>query len=882
MSARRRAGGWLRLVSRLVPRERRDAWLREWGAERAHRRRAGRAGPLDGIAALEDAVALRLRTFVGPSILQDLRLSVRALLRRPAFSAVVVLTLALAVAANTAVFSLVRGALLSPLPYDRPDELALVRISFVHEGQARALSASEPEFFELQEQAAAFQGLSAFYLSDVNLGGIDEPLRVPGALVTAGTLELLGVRPSLGRAFFEGEDRPGAEDVVILTHGLWERAFAADPAVLGTTVLVNSAPYTVVGVLPPAFEFPGADVALLRTLTLDPADPGGRSSHWLSLVGRLRPGLHVEEAQAELAALQARWQEERPGLHQLGGDHPAELVGLRRAVAGDVRAPLLLLMGAVSVILLVACVNVANLSMVRAEARSRELGVRVALGAGRAVLGRQLLVESLTLAMAGGALGTALAAVLVESLPGLAADLLPPGVAPTLDPSVLTFSLAVTVGAGVLFGVAPAWAAARTDVTHQLRESTRGQSGGRRRLFLRRLLVAGEVAAAVTLVAAAGVLGRSLAQLASVDVGLDAEGVVVMDFALSSAAYAGAEEVADFHRELVSRVEGLPGVRAAGAIRSLPLRGAGGWETMRLVDQTGSPEETSATAAYQVASPGYFEAVRIPVVEGRGLDDRDRSDAPPVAVMSETAARQFFPGERAVGQRVQLGAFEGSPNPVMTIVGVVGDVRQASLEEEPPPTLYVPRQQARAVYGGLGTRFATLVVRAETDPGSTLAAVRAVVREMDPDLPVADAGTLEAHVARSMGGRRFVAVMMGAFSLVTLLLGAVGLYGLLAYVVAGRAREIGIRMALGARPGGVLGRVVGEATALVVAGSVLGLGVTLLASDALEGLVYGVGVRDPLMLAGAPLLLVLVGAAAALLPARRAASVDPAEALREE
>lgn len=878
---------WLRLTSRLVPENRREAWLREWRAELAHRGETGRIRLLDHLAPLEDALGFR-RTVGGGAgpvagILRDLRLALRTLRSSPGFTATVVLTLGVAIGANTAVFSLVEDVLLRPLPYERPDEVARVEIGFGRAGEFTPLAASGPEYLELEE-AHVFEEIAGYWTSSVNLGGIEEPLRIPAAAVSPEFLPLLGIDAALGRGFTEEDGRPGAAEVALLGHGLWERAFGGDPGVLGRDVIVNGRPATVVGVLPPDFEFPGAEVELLRPLTLDRADPGRRSSHWLSVLARLRSGLGLEAAQSELDALFARWQEERPELHQLGGSHPAFLVSVREAVAGDSRRSLLILMGAVGVVLLVACVNLANLLLVRGESRAREMGVRTALGAGRGALARQLLVESLVAAVLGGMLGVGMAAWAVRFIPELAAGSLPPGTSPELDLRVLAFSVVVTAGAGVLFGLLPAWRASRADVAGLIREGggARSRSAGRASVLLQRLLVAGEVAAAVALVAAAAVLGRSLAQLAGVETGFETEGVVVMDFALSSGSYPETADLVAFHRELDRRLAESPGVEAAGAIRTLPLRGPGGWESLELLDQQFQDPDADATVAYQVASPGYFEAMSIPVIEGRGFRAGDHTEAPPVALLNETGAREFFPEGGAVGRRIRLGAFPGNTNPAITVVGVVGDVRQVSLDNEIPPQLYVPRAQAGLHYGGLGTRFATLAVKGAGGPSATLQATRAVLRQMDPNLPVTGMRTLDEHVTRSLGDRRFMALLMGGFSAVVLLLGALGLYGLLGYVVSRRTREIGIRLALGARSREVLGRVVAEATALVVLGSIVGVGAALLGADLLEGLVYGVDPRDPVLLAVAPGVLLLVGVAAALAPARRAASVDPTEALRAE
>jgi len=464
----------------------------------------------------------------------------------------------------------------------------------------------------------------------------------------------------------------------------------------------------------------------------------------------------------------------------------------------------------------------------------------------------------------------------------LAPGTLPPGARMVVDWSVLAFTAVVSGTAALLFGLAPAWLASRHAPGGALREGARGASSSRRRVLFRRGLVVFEVGMAVALLAAAGVLGRGLVTLMAVEPGFDPTGAVTLDFALSEGAYPEASDVAAFHDELGRRIGALPRITAVGSVRSLPLRPGGGWESVDLPGRT-RPEDEGAfgwTVQYQVVGPGVFAALGVPVVEGRPLVRGDDVLAPAVVVLNETAARRLFPDGDAMGALIQLGRFDNNPNPVMTVVGIVGDVRQGGLDQEAPPQIYVPRAQAGGTYGGVGTRFATLVVRSGADPVATLASVRTVLRGLDPQLPVATAQSLEAEVTRSVGPRRFVVALMTAFSLIALALSAVGLLGLLSWSVSRRTREIGVRIALGAERTSVVGRVVNEAAALVVVGSVLGLGGAVLLSDLLEGLVFGVSPRDPVVLAAAPVVLLATGLLAAYLPARRASRVDPCEALR--
>lgn len=880
----RPAEALLRLTSLLVPGDRRAGWLREWRGELAVG--SGRGGPAVLAAALEDALVLRLRALSVGSTVADLRFALRTLRRSRGFTVAVVLTLGLGVGANVAIFSAVRAVLLRPFTWDRPEGIALVSLAFGGGADATPFPASEPEYYQLRDEDPAFRDLAAYFLSDMNVGALDEPLRTGVAGVTANFLDVLGVEVALGRDFAPGEDGPDSPGLAILGDGFWARAYGRDPEVLGSTVLLDERPYTVVGILPPAFVFPGAGIDILRNLSLDPAAPGSWSSHWLSMVARLADDTDVAAARVRTRGLVDRWSRAFPGRHGPSNDHhPVRVRGLRKALTGDLDRPLLLLSVAVGLVLLVACLNVANLLLVRGDDRRRELGVRTALGAGRATLLRQLLVETSVLAVVGGAVGTGVAALALGALPAYATELLPPNTVVTMDGSVLLFALAVTGVSALVFGLLPGWSATSRDVAASLREGG-GRSGtGVGSMAARRLLVVAEVALAVVLVATAGVLGRGFLRLLAVDPGFDPDGVVVMDFQLTSGTYPDGASVAAFHDELRQRVEALPGVVRAAAIRTLPTLAGGGVESLELLGRTPPSEDEGGwpwTVRYQVADPGIFESLGVPVVEGRSLAVTDDAGSPPVAVLNEAAARRLYGGDDPLGQRLRLGNFPDNPNPVMTVVGVVGDVRQDGLDQAAPPQLYVTRSQAAAVYDGLGTRFATLVVRASTPPDATLPAVRGVLRDLDPALPVTGMRSLRDQVGRSVGDRRLLALLMAAFSVAGLILGGVGLYGLLAYIVARRAREIGIRFALGADRGSVVGRVVGEGLALVAGGAVVGVAGALAGGGLLQGLVYGVSARDPVALVGAPALLMAVGILASWLPARRASHVDPARVLRSE
>lgn len=833
------------------------------GERRVHERR--RASRLDGLR-------------------RDLLLAARSLRRNPVFALVVVTTLALGIGANTAILAVVRGILVRPLPYENADRLAALWLEFRPEdgGPGREIVASEPEYLELRAATRTFAGIAAYWTGEVNVGGIVEPLRVPAAAVSANFLRVLGASPILGRDFAEGEDRPGTESVIILGDGLWRRALGGSRDAVGSTIPVNGRPATIIGVLPASFVFPDGDAEILQLNRVDPANPAGRSSHYLSMLGRLEPDATLEQARAELATLTARWNAEFPDRHGPSDHHPIVMTGLRERIVGDVRQQLYIVSGAVALVLLIACVNVANLMLARTENRHREIGIRAALGAGKTRLVAQMMTESALVALIGGGAGVVLATLGVRFLIGIGPEALPRLEAVRVDGVVLGFALALSLATGLLFGLLPALLGARNHPAAAVKEGGPTGTVGAKRMIVRRLLVAGEVGLAVMLLVGAGLLVKSFVRLQQVDAGFRYDGVVTMDFSLTSARYPTPRDLARFHAELDRRVRALPGIRGAGAVRALPLRGAPGWETVSLTGARTPDAQGGGVAQYQVVSPGYFEALSIPLLAGRRFTEDDRVDAAPVAIINETMARLYWPDWDPLRERVQLGNWPGNTNPEMTIVGIVADVLQTGLSGEHIPQLYVPRPQAGAYYNGLGTRFATYAVRSDTDPISTIRAVRAVIRDLDPDLPLANVQTMERVVARSLADTRFTSLLMTIFSAVALILGAVGIYGLMAYTVAQRTREIGLRMALGADRARVLWGVVRQGMVLTLLGLTAGLALAWGIGKIVAGLVFEVSVRDPLVFAGAPLLLLAVALLAAYLPARRAAAVDPMVAIRAE
>lgn len=806
------------------------------------------------------------------SLTKDLRFAFRGLLKRPAFTAIAIVTLGLGIGATTAIFSIVNAVILEPLPFPEPHRVVMLEEDF----QGTASSVSGGNFNDWRTRARSFSELAAFHRSSFNLASGDAPDRVLGARTTHNFFAVFGVPPLLGRTYTADEDRPGGGDVTVLSHRLWTRQFAADPRALGSSVRMDGREYIVIGVMPPAFDRVATAEELWVPVAFTPERLAEHDEHFLGVVARLAPGVSLEQAREELRAIYRQRQAELPGNTQV---RLGTVDTLMSQLVGDVRERLLVLFGAVTFVLLIACGNVAHLLLARGGIRGHEIAVRRALGAGGSRIVRQLFTETLALALVGGALGVAIAYVSVPLLVAMSPEGVPRLDQAGVNGTVLLFALIAAVVSALVAGLVPAIATANLDLRSAINEGGRTAAIPRERL--RFVLVTAEVGVALVLLVGAGLLVRSALRLQTVDPGFDPRGVLAARVTLPGTGYEDPARVVRTFDGIAEALSAAHGVEAAAVTSSAPMGTENRNSNGLLPEGRAFDPKDIVNVQLTMIGGDYLDVMRIPLIRGRAFTEADRRDAPLVMMLNETAARRLFPGEDAVGKRV--GCCESGPGntPVLkTVVGIVGDVRAWGLQEDTPPQFYLPMAQAPPVAWTWIQRSMTLVVRGDTlEPASLTGVLRRVVREIDPTVPLYSVATMDQRLATSMAATRFNTILMLVLGTSGLLLAAIGIYGVITYMVTQRQRDIAIRVALGAPARDVVRMVIAQGMRPVAVGIGIGLIVALAASRVLTSHVFGITTRDPVTMVVVIVVLIVAALSAAAIPARRAARVDPARAL---
>ena len=807
-------------------------------------------------------------------LVQDLRYGVRTLGRSAGSTVIAVLTLALGIGANTAIFSVIDTALLRPLPYPNPDRIAML---YARSPNGETGELSPADFLDYKNELQSFEYLAGIRESSFNLAGEDRPERVAGTVVTPEFFAVMGRRAQIGRTLIPEQDKPSASRTMVLSYSLWQHRFGGDPAILGRSVYVDNIPRIVVGVMPHNFQFPGESELWLSALHAVPDQPlnpaadlsADRDSHYFDAIGRLRPGVNLRQAETEAATIARRLKQQFP--HKEAGG--AAVIFLHEDLVGQTRPAMLILLGAVSLLLLIACANVASIQLARGASRQRELSIRKALGASRTRLVRQLLTECVLLAVAGGGIGILLADFGLVPLRALIPRDVLGGAQLALDARVLAFTILASLGSAILFGLLPALHLANPDLIGILKEAGHGAGSSSRAQQIRRVLVVSEIALAAMLLIGAGLLIRSFHHLLSAPEGFRPQGVLSLQLTLPQARYPNPNDRALFVQQVIERVAALPGVASAAAISRLPLNPGSSSRTLEVEGRT-PPPAGEDSPDYLVATPDYFQSIGTPLVAGRAFTERDVSGAPGTVIVSQAAARRYWPAENPVGKHVKVGAC-GDDKTWCEVVGVVGDVRQHHLDQEPNPTVYVS-------YAQDPWPFMAFIVRTKVDPASAASAVEAAIHAVDKDQPVYNVRAMTAVIQKSVSPQRLRMSLLGLFAIVALTLACVGIYGVMAYSVAQRTHEIGIRMALGAHPRRILQVILRQGFALALTGCAMGLAGAFAVTRLLSSMLYGVSPRDAATFVGIPLLLLVVALLASYLPARRAMQVDPMVALRYE
>ncbi len=804
------------------------------------------------------------------NLLQDIRYGFRMMWKRPVFTLVAVLAIALGIGANTTVFSVVDVLLLRPFSFEQPEEVFMVWERNLQAGFSRG-SVSPPNYLEMRTETRTLENLSAFHSASFNLSDGEKAERLEGTLVSPSLFDLIGARPALGRTFRSDEEEEGKDSVVIISDGLWKRRFGSDPAIVNSQIRLNGKAYTVVGVMPPKFAFLPGGGDVWKPLAFTTRQREARGDHFLQVAGRLKKGATPEQAQSEMSAIASRVAQQYPEFNT-GREFAVESM-----IASYTRGPrpfLTVLLGAVGFVLLLACANVANLLLVRSASRQKEIAIRMALGASRLRLVRQLLTESVMLALLGGGLGLLLAVwgvdLMASGVPASLAKYMPGWENVGLNARAFYYTLAVSLLTGIVFGLAPALQATKPNLNEDLKEGGRTSGvGGRSRL--RSALIVSEVALSLLLLIGAGLMIRSFMGLLQVEPGFNSSNVLVADLSVAGQRYDEPRARVDFYTQLLERVEGLPGVQSAGAVSIIPLSRSNSSSSFSIAGQPPPPHGQEPNANWRPASPSYIQTINIPLLRGRSLEERDnRIESPRVLLVNEALARRHFPNQDPLGQRLHFG--EGD---AWEIVGVVGNVKHEDLQQGFNSEVYVPHAKS-------ARREMSIVVKTSGDPSQIVSAVEDALHSIDSDQPIYNVRTMDRVVVESLAPQRVTMGMLGVFAGIALLLAAIGIYAVMSYSVAQRTHEIGIRMALGAQSGDILKMVVRQGMLLAGIGISIGLVAAYFLMQAMTKILYGVSPNDPLTFFGIALLLALVSFAANFFPARRATRVDPMVALRYE
>jgi len=805
-------------------------------------------------------------------LMQDIRYAFRLLVKSPGFSAIAILTLALGIGANTAIFSVVNGVLLRPLPFRDPSRLVLI----AEKSSFPIISTSYENYLDWRDQSRSFESMEATRGAAITLTGAGDPERLNVRMATAGLFPMLGINAQVGRTFLAEEDKAGGVPVALLSYGLWQRRFGGSRDIIGKAINLDSQPYTVVGVLPSGFQILQPADVFLPFMPWAKTLPDDRNWHpGIIPLARLKAGVTKEQARVEMVGITKRLEQQYPDYNT---GTSADVVGLQDQIVQNSRPALLLLLGAVSFVLLISCVNVANLLLARAASRGREVAIRTAMGAGRGRVIRQLLTESVLLSVAGGLLGVFLAWASLGPLLKIAAGSVPQGAPIGLDPWVLAFTAGVSLLTGLLFGIVPAMRTAKLDLREALNEGSRGSTAGPGQHRLRGALVAMEIALAMLLLVGSGLLLRSFSRLQEVPPGFQPDHLLVADIPLSQTAYAKPQDRYQFFDRLVERAKTLPGVRSAAAASFLPVSGGGSIIHFNITGRPPKSPHEFVAAGYRTITPNYLETLGVPLLQGRLFTYADNEKAPAVVVINATMVHTFFPHENPLGKRLQLGALPEQEVPTMEIVGVVGDVLPG-LGIDPQAEMYLPYRQADLL---LPVFQLSIVMRTAGDPGLQTSALRSALAEIDPNQPLVKVRTMEENMATTVAQPRFRAWLIGIFALLALVLAAVGVYGVMSYTVTQRTSEIGVRVTMGAQPQDVFRIIVGEGLRLALLGVGIGLAAALALTRLLRSFLFGISAYDPLTFIAVSALLTIIAVAASYFPARRATLVDPLVALRYE